>query len=187
MEFTVTSLRLDGVLMIVPKRFADERGYFVESYRHEAFRGIGIDAQFVQENQSFSAPRGTIRGLHFQTSPRRQAKLIRVIRGAIFDVAVDLRKGSTTFGHWCSATLTAKNGEQLFVPRGYAHGFCTLEPESEVCYKVDGYYAPQCEGGLLWNDPDLGIPWPVSQRDAILSERDRALPRLRDLISPFSV
>lgn len=183
---TAAPLSLDGVLLLVPKRFSDERGYFVETYSRQLFWKMGIEGEFVQDNQSFSARLGTIRGLHFQVPPFAQAKLVRVIRGAIFDVAVDLRKGSPSFGRWCAATLTAKGGEQLYIPQGYAHGFCTIEPDTEVAYKVDGYYAPRCEAGVVWNDPDIGISWPISEA-AVLSGRDRALPRLRDVASPFSV
>ena len=140
----------------------------------------GVEADFVQDNQAFSARRGTVRGLHFQTAPHPQAKLVRVLRGAIFDVAVDIRPGSPTFGRWAGAELTAEGGEQLFVPRGFAHGYCTLTDDTELFYKVDGLYAPQTEGGVLWNDPDLGIDWPITG-EAVLSDRDRTLPRLKDL------
>jgi dTDP-4-dehydrorhamnose 3,5-epimerase len=184
---TVTPLALDGVMLIVPQRWRDARGHFAETYNKQMFKKIGVDSEFVQDNQSFSARRGTIRGLHFQAPPQPQAKLVRVIRGAILDVAVDLRRASPGFGRWCSAMLTAQGGEQLFIPHGYAHGFCTIDPATEVAYKVDAFYARQCEGGVAWNDPDIGIAWPVSQGDALLSERDCALPRLRDLASPFSV
>ena len=141
----------------------------------------------MQDNQSLSASRGTIRGLHFQALPEPQAKLVRVLKGAIFDVAVDIRRGSPSYGRWCSARLTADGGEQMFVPRGFAHGFCTLEPDTEVAYKVDGYYSPSCDAGLAWDDPEIGIDWPVSPIGAILSERDRKLPRLSDLVSPFAI
>jgi dTDP-4-dehydrorhamnose 3,5-epimerase len=123
----------------------------------------------VQDNQSLSARPGTVRGLHFQGPPAPQAKLVRVLRGSILDVAVDLRRGSPTFGRWCGAMLTASGGEQLFLPRGFAHGFCTLEPDTEVAYKMDGYHAPECEAGVLWNDPEIGISWPVDAATAILS------------------
>ena len=184
-KFAVASLALEGVLLIVPKRFEDPRGYLVETYRADLFREIGISAEFVQDNHSFSASRGTIRGLHFQRPPAAQAKLVRAIRGSIFDVAVDLRRGSPTFGRWCGATLTAAGGEQLFVPRGFAHGFCTLEPDTEVAYKMDDYYAPNYDAGLLWEDLEVGIRWPVDPAEAILSDKDRKLPRLAELDSPF--
>jgi dTDP-4-dehydrorhamnose 3,5-epimerase len=184
-KFAVTPLAPEGVLLIVPKRFADPRGYLVETYRADLFDEIGIRTAFVQDNQSLSARRGTIRGLHFQRPPATQAKLVRAIRGAIFDVAVDLRRGSANYGRWCAATLTAAGGEQLFVPRGFAHGFCTLEPDSEIAYKMDGYYSPAYDAGLLWNDPEIGIQWPVEAAEAILSDKDRKLPRLSELDPPF--
>ena len=186
-KFLVTPLELDGVLLIVPRRFGDERGYLVETYRADVFRALGIAAEFVQDNQSFSARAGTVRGLHFQGPPVPQAKLVRAVRGSFFDVAVDLRRGSSTYGRWCGATLTAGRGEQILVPRGFAHGFCSLEPNTEIAYKIDGYYTPECEGGVIWNDPEIGIPWPVESAEAILSEKDRKLPRLSEIDSPFTV
>ncbi len=134
-----------------------------------------------------SARKGTIRGLHFQVPPEPQAKLVRVLKGAIFDVAVDLRQGSQTYGQWCAATLTAEGAEQLFIPRGFAHGFCTLEADTEIAYKVDGFYAPTCDAGLRWNDPDIGIAWPIGQADAMLSEKDAKLPGFAGFTSPFSI
>jgi dTDP-4-dehydrorhamnose 3,5-epimerase len=139
----------------------------------------------VQDNQAFSSKPGTIRGLHFQLPPSPQAKLIRVLRGSIFDVAVDLRVGSPTFGQWMSERLTAAGGEQMFLPQGFAHGFCTLEPDTEVTYKVDGYYAPQCDSGLVWNDATLNIPWPIGRDDAILSDKDKKLGSFAQFVSPF--
>lgn len=176
---------LQGVLLIKPRRFADERGHFVETYNRRILEAAGIEADFVQDNQSFSACRGTIRGLHFQYPPYPQAKLIRVVQGSVFDVAVDLRNGSLTYGTWVAETLTADGGEQLFVPRGFAHGFCTLEPDTEVAYKVDGYYSPEYDSGFTWNDPDLNIPWPV-KGEPILSEKDRAFPPFSLFQSPFA-
>ena len=140
----------------------------------------GLTAPFVQDNQAFNARVGTVRGLHFQTSPHAQGKLVRVLKGSIYDVSLDVRPGSATHGRWVAATLTAERGEQLFVPRGFAHGYCTLEPDTELFYKVDGLYAPTLEGGVAWNDPDLAIPWPLAG-EPVLSEKDRALPRLRDM------
>ena len=186
-KFTLTRLEIEGLLLIVPTRFGDERGYFAETYRADAFRAFGITAEFVQENQSFSARPGTVRGLHFQAPAAAQAKLVRALRGALFDVAVDLRRGSPTFSRWCSARLSAAGGEQIFIPRGFAHGFCTLEPDTEVAYKIDAYYRPECEGGVAWDDPQIAIPWPVAPAEAILSERDRKLPRLSDLDLPFTL
>lgn len=178
---------IEGLVVFRPKKFVDARGYFIETYNARAYAASGIGATFVQDNQSLSIERGTIRGLHFQTPPEPQAKLIRVVQGSIFDVAVDLRRGSKTFGRWCAVTLTAEAGEQFFVPRGFAHGFCTLEPETVVAYKVDGYYAPACDSGLRWDDPDLGIPWPVDPAAAIVSDKDAKLGPLRGFDSPFSM
>lgn len=182
---TFERLAIAGLVMIVPRRFGDERGYFMETYSARDFAALGIGATFVQDNQSLSAQPGTVRGLHFQIPPEPQAKLVRVLKGSIFDVAVDLRRGSSSYGRWCSATLTAGGGEQLFIPQGFAHGFCTLETDTEVAYKVDGYYAPECDAGILWNDPALGIAWPIAQTEAILSRKDAILPRIRDFASPF--
>ena len=180
----VKTTALPGVLMLKPRRFADSRGYFVETYNQRILAEAGVVAHFVQDNQSFSSKAGTIRGLHFQLPPAAQAKLVRALRGAIFDVAVDLRRGSPTFGRWIGATLTADGGEQLFIPRGFAHAFCTLEDDAEVAYKVDDFYAPKCDSGLIWNDPDLAIAWPV-KADAILSEKDAKLGSFKDFVSPF--
>ncbi len=181
----VKSTKLPGVLLLRPRYFHDARGHFVETYNKRAAEKIGLAADFVQDNQSRSRQPGTVRALHFQVPPRPQAKLVRVLRGSIFDVAVDLRTGSPSYGGWVAETLTAAGGEQLFVPRGFAHGFCTLEPDTEVAYKVDDYYAPECEEGLIWNDPTLEIDWPVASADAVLSEKDRALRRFADFVSPF--
>jgi len=178
---TITPLALPEVLLIMPKRHGDARGWFAETWSRKTLAEAGIDADFVQDNQAFNARRGTVRGLHFQQAPHPQAKLIRVLRGAITDVAVDIRPGSATFGQWVSARLTAEGGEQLFVPRGFAHGYATLVDDTELFYKVDGLYAPQTEGGMIWNDPDLGIDWGVSADEVILSEKDKILPRLKDM------
>ena len=139
----------------------------------------------MQDNQSFSAKRGTIRGLHFQLPPAAQAKLVRVLHGSVYDVAVDLRVGSPTYGRWKGETLTADGGEQLFVPRGFAHAFCTLEPDTIVAYKVDEFYAPASDSGLIWNDPALAIDWPVAPQDVVLSDKDLKLGRFADFVSPF--
>jgi len=181
----VKATDIPGVLLLKPRYFHDARGYFVETYIARVAHEAGLKAEFVQDNQALSLKRGTVRALHFQVPPRVQAKLVRVLRGSIYDVAVDLRAGSPTYGRWVAATLTAQNGEQLFVPRGFAHGYCTLEPDTEVAYKVDDYYAPDCEQGIIWNDPTLAIGWPVSAADAVLSDKDRELPRLADFTSPF--
>lgn len=143
----------------------------------------GLEHDFVQDNQAFNAKAGTVRGLHFQQSPHPQAKLVRVLRGEIFDVAVDVRAGSPTYGKWVGAKLTAEGGEQLLVPRGFAHGYCTLTDNCELFYKVDGLYAPQTEGALIWNDSDVGIEWPWSG-EVILSDKDRVAPRLKDMPVP---
>ena len=177
---TITPLSLPELLLITPKRHGDARGWFSETWSRRAFEAASLDVGFVQDNQAFSARKGTIRGLHFQAAPHAQAKLVRVLKGAIFDVAVDVRQGSPTYGQWAGATLTAEVGEQLFVPRGFAHGYCTLTDDTELFYKVDGLYAPQTEGGLLWNDPDLAIAWPLDG-EPMLSDKDKVLPRLKDL------
>ena len=178
---SITPLALPDVLLITPRRHGDARGWFAETWSRRAFEAAGLDLDFVQDNQSFNAETGTVRGLHFQMAPHPQTKLVRCLRGAILDVAVDVRPGSPTFGEWVSATLSAEGGEQLLVPRGFAHGFCTLTDNCEIAYKVDGLYAPQTEGGVLWNDPDLAIDWPVTADRAILSDKDKVLPRLKDM------
>ena len=177
---TITPLALPEVLLITPKRHGDARGWFAETWSHKSLLAAGVDAQFVQDNQAFNAKAGTLRGLHFQTAPHAQGKLVRVLKGAIYDVAVDVRPGSSSFGRWVAAELTAAGGEQLFVPRGFAHGYCTLEDDTELFYKVDGAYAPQLEGGVAWNDPNLAIAWPL-KGDPVLSDKDRKLPRLTDM------
>ena len=177
---TITPLAIPEVLLITPKRHGDARGWFSETWSRQSLAAAGLEADFVQDNQAFNARKGTIRGLHFQQAPHPQAKLVRALRGAIYDVAVDIRPGSPTFGRWVAAELTAERGEQLFVPRGFAHGYCTLTDDCELFYKVDGLYAPQTEGGVAWNDPDLAIPWPLDG-DPLLSDKDQVLPRLKDL------
>lgn len=172
-------------IIVRPKRFKDHRGWFSETYSEASAAAVGIDLRFVQDNQSFSSAAGTIRGLHFQKPPHAQAKLVRCTRGSIIDYAVDIRRGSPTYGKHVSTKLTAEGGEQIFVPVGFAHGFVTLEPNVEVAYKVSGIYAPHCDGGLIWNDPDIAIAWPVSPSDALLSDKDAALPSLSGFISPF--
>jgi dTDP-4-dehydrorhamnose 3,5-epimerase len=173
------------VLLIRPKKHGDQRGFFSETFRASALREHGVDVDWVQDNHSFSAARGVVRGLHFQRPPTAQAKLVRVIRGAILDVAVDIRKGSPTYRRHVAAELSADNWAQMYVPAGFAHGFCTLTPDCEVLYKVSADYAPADEGGVLWNDPDLGIAWPIEAGEATLSPRDREWPRFRDFVSPF--
>ena len=176
----ITPLALAEVLLITPKRHGDARGWFAETWSRESLAKVGVHADFVQDNQAFNAKAGTLRGLHFQQSPHPQAKLVRVLKGAIYDVAVDVRIGSPSYGQWVGAELTAARGEQLFVPRGFAHGYVALTDECELFYKVDGLYAPQTEGGVIWNDPDLAIDWPLTG-EPILSEKDKVLPRLKDM------
>ncbi len=180
---SITPLAIPDILLITPRRHGDARGWFMETWSQKAFADAGLTVDFVQDNQAFSARKGTIRGLHFQQAPHAQAKLVRAIRGAIFDVAVDLRDGSPTYGQWVGATLTAEGGEQLFVPRGFAHGYCTVTDDCEIAYKVDGQYAPQTEGALLWNDPDVGIAWPLDG-EPTLSGKDEVAPRLKDMPKP---
>ena len=167
---------LPEVKLIAPRRFSDARGIFCETWSRTAWQAAGIDADFVQDNQSLSRAVGTVRGLHFQIPPVAQGKLVRVLRGAIFDVVVDIRRDRPSFGRFATATLSGENGLQLYVPAGFAHGFCTLEPDSEVLYKVTAPYSPAQERGILWSDPALAIPWPVSPAAAILSDKDRVLP-----------
>ena len=173
------------VTLIRPRRFGDERGWFMETYARERYAALGIDCGFVQDNHSMSRDTGTLRGLHWQAPPHGQAKLVRCVRGAIWDVAVDARRGSPTFGQWVAAELSADNGHQLFVPVGFAHGFVTLQPDTEVEYKVSGLYAPQAEGGVIWNDPGLALPWPLDGREPTLSAKDVVLPLLNEADSPF--
>ena len=181
----VIDTQIPAVKRVVPKRFGDARGWFSETYRTDALERAGITAAFVQDNQSFSAPRGTVRGLHFQVAPCPQAKLIRVLQGAILDVAVDLRGGSPTYGRHVAVTLDAEGGEQVYIPHGFAHGFCTLTPDVMVAYKVDAYYSPAHDRALAWNDPALGIGWPVAEAEAMLSDKDRRAPRLSELGAMF--
>jgi dTDP-4-dehydrorhamnose 3,5-epimerase len=176
---------LEGVLSILPARFGDDRGYFSETYNRSAFHQIGVTSAFVQDNQSLSRDRATVRGLHFQIPPFAQAKLVRVLRGTICDVAVDLRRASRGFGKSAAVVLSAENGRQLFVPAGFAHGYCTLESDTEVLYKVDAPYSREHEKGLRWNDPALGISWPIAETEAVLLERDRFQPLLADLPEYF--
>ena len=182
----VEALAIADVKLLTPKIFRDERGFFSETYNREVLAATGIDRTFVQDNQSLSRTMGVLRGLHFQIAPHPQGKLVRVTRGAIFDVAVDIRQGSPTFGRHVSAILSADNWSQLWIPEGFAHGFCTLEPDTEVIYKVTDFYAPGCDRGLAWDDPDLGIPWPLAGAQVLLSDKDRQHPRLRDLPAQFT-
>lgn len=173
---------LEGVVVITPKKFEDGRGFFAETYNEKLLAQHGISIRFVQDNHSASNQSGTVRGLHYQLPPHEQAKLVRVTRGAIFDVAVDIRPDSPTFKQHFAIELSATNFRQLLIPAGLAHGFCTLVPNTEVHYKASDFYAPECEAGLQWDDPVLGIAWPVNKGEAVLSERDHAWCGIDDLI-----
>lgn len=168
-----------GLMLFTPVRHGDARGWFSETWRKDQFREAGIDVDFVQDNASFSGEKGTVRGLHFQTAPFSQAKFVRVISGRILDVVVDIRPGSSTYGQHVTVELSASNGKQLFIPEGFAHGFCTLEADTHIAYKVSAYYSPAYDSGIRWNDPSLGIAWPIKEADAILSEKDKKLPFLK--------
>lgn len=181
----IHNTRLPGLILIEPKRFGDHRGFFAETYSRRTYASLEVDVAFVQDNHSLSAAVGTVRGLHFQAPPHAQAKLVRCGRGAIFDVAVDIRRGSPTYGKWAGFTLSADNGAQLYIPKGFAHGFVTLEADSEIVYKCSEYYSPEAEGALRWDDPDIGIEWPI-KGNAILSEKDASAPLLADFYSPFA-
>jgi dTDP-4-dehydrorhamnose 3,5-epimerase len=184
-NFEALDLGIPGPLLIVPRRFQDARGFFLETWSERDFEALGAGVRFVQDNHSFSVAAGTVRGMHFQLPPRAQAKLVRVLRGAVLDVVVDLRRGSPTYGHHAAVELSAANARQVFVPTGFAHGFCTLEPETEVAYNASDYYDADLERGLAWDDPDLALPWPVAAGRAVLSDKDRRQPRLRDMaLSP---
>lgn len=172
---------LSGVVIVTPARFGDHRGFFSESWSRKVMAEHGLDLDFVQDNHSLSAKVGTVRGLHFQTPPHAQDKLVRCGRGALLDVAVDIRHGSPTFGQSVAVELTAENGRQLLVPKGFAHGFVTLQPDTEIVYKCTDYYAPDCDAGIRWNDPALNVDWGVEAKDAVLSDKDVAAPLLSDL------
>ena len=185
MAIEIVSLAIDQIKLIKPTKIADSRGFFSEIYREDALENAGLRLRFVQENQSLSKDPGVIRGLHFQVPGFAQDKLVRVVRGRIFDVAVDLRRSSATYGRHVTTELSAENMHQLLVPMGFAHGFCTLEPDTVVVYKVTNYYSRECDRGVLWNDPDIGVEWPKSILDPQLSERDQTQPRLRELTTLF--
>lgn len=182
----VQKTTIPDVLVLMPKKFGDHRGFFSEVYSREALRAAGVDLEFVQDNHSMSAAKGVLRGLHFQRPPFAQDKLVRVVRGSILDVVVDIRKGSPTYGKHVSVVISAENWKQVFVPVGFAHGFVTLEPGTEVIYKVSARYAPECDAGVLWSDPDLAINWGIDEASATLSDKDRKLPRFADFESPFT-
>lgn len=183
----VNDLGLGGVLEIIPKKFGDARGFFSETYSRQRFIDAGVPQDWMQDNQSYSAEKGVLRGLHFQIAPVAQDKLIRVLKGSIFDVAVDIRKGSATYGKWVSCELSAAKFNQLLIPKGFAHGFLTLEPDVEVLYKVSAPYAPECDRGIAWNDPEIGIAWPLQAgQQPVLSGKDAAAPRLAAVADTIS-
>lgn len=183
-EFRPTAI--PAVIEVITPKFGDHRGFFSETFKRAAFADGGITQDWVQDNQSFSAPVGTVRGLHFQIPPVAQAKLIRVLRGAIYDVAVDLRRGSPTCGQWVGVELSAEKWNQLLVPAGFAHGFMTIQPDTEVLYKVDAYWSRDHEQAILWNDPDIAIIWPDVGVTPTLSDKDAAAPRFADFDTPFT-
>lgn len=180
----IIETRFKDAFVIEPKVFGDRRGFFMESYNDKVFKELGLDYQFIQDNHSLSVEVGTLRGLHYQLEPYAQTKLVRVIRGAIYDVIVDIRKGSPTYGEWQGFILSEGNKRQLLVPKGFAHGFCTIVPNTEVLYKVDNYYSPEHDRGICWNDPDLNIDWPTNS--PILSEKDSKHPRLAEAENNFT-
>jgi dTDP-4-dehydrorhamnose 3,5-epimerase len=182
----VIPTEIPAVKILCPKRHGDHRGFFSEVFSEKSFREhVGIDCTFVQDNHSMSAQKGVLRGLHYQINPAAQCKLVRVVRGSILDVAVDIRRDSPTFGRHVSAVISAENWRQIFVPIGFAHGFVTLEPNTEVIYKVTSYYSPKDERGIRWNDSKLGIDWGIDEKDATLSTRDREHPILADTTDLF--
>lgn len=180
----ITSTRLADIVLLKPRRFEDARGHFCEVYNARTLAVAGLIFTPVQENQSLSRHVGTVRGLHFQRPPHPQAKLVRVLRGAIFDVAVDIREGSPTFGQWVGVELTASGGEQIFIPAGFAHGFCTIEPDTEISYLVDDHYSAECDAGIRWDDPYIGITWPAVA-GAVLSDKDAKAPLFSESPAAF--
>jgi len=182
----IEKTRLDGVLILTPARHGDARGFFSESWNRQRLGDAGIDVDFVQDNHSLSGASGTVRGLHYQSPPHAQAKLVRCGRGALWDVAVDVRRGSPTFGKWAGVELSFDNGRQLFIPAGFLHGFVTRAPMTEIAYKCSDYYAPECDGAVRWDDPAIGIDWGIAAGAAILSAKDEAAPLLADADLPFT-
>ncbi|MBU2366802.1 MAG: dTDP-4-dehydrorhamnose 3,5-epimerase [Alphaproteobacteria bacterium] len=183
MHFEETTL--PGVVILTPRRFADDRGFFSETWNSDTLSKLGIDTPFVQDNHSYSKAINTVRGLHYQSPPHAQAKLVRVVRGSVLDVAVDLRQGSPHFGQWVGVELSADNGRQLYIPAGFLHGFVTQEEHTEVFYKCSDFYAPDYDGSIAFDDPDLNISWGVSREHAVLSQKDAIAPRLAAVRSPF--
>jgi dTDP-4-dehydrorhamnose 3,5-epimerase len=176
---------LEGVLLLTPARFGDERGFFSESWNRKRMEAAGLAVEFVQDNHSLSVQAGTVRGLHFQTPPHAQAKLVRCGRGCLYDVAVDIRKGSPSYGHWIGVELSAQNGKQLLIPEGFLHGFVTREANTEIIYKCSDYYAPDCDRSVRFDDPEIGVDWGILPELAVLSEKDRTAPTLAECSSPF--
>lgn len=185
MTVDVQSLEIPDVKVIKPKKHGDHRGFFSEVYNKSLFSEHGIDLDFIQDNQSYSAQAGTLRGLHYQGGEFAQDKLVRCVRGRILDVAVDIRKGSPTFGKWVSAEISAEEWNQILVPVGFAHAILTLVPDTEIIYKVTNYYAPTHDFGIRWNDPDLGIDWGMAESDVVLSDKDKAQPFFKDVVHWF--
>lgn len=181
----ITPTKLPEVVEITPKRFGDHRGFFSETWNHRALADAGFDFDFVQDNHSMSATKGTLRGLHFQAPPHAQDKLVRVVAGAVLDVAVDVRKGSPRYGKWVAVTLTAEAGNQLLIPKGFLHGFLTLEPDTQFVYKCSDYYAPECDGAVRFDDPTLAIDWGCDLGEVTLSEKDKVAQSFADFESPF--
>lgn len=181
----VTETAIPEVKRLTPRRFADSRGFFSETWNAATLRGVGLEMSFVQDNHSYSAAAGTVRGLHYQSPPQAQAKLVRVARGAILDVAVDVRVGSPHYGRWVAERLSAEDGGQLLVPVGFLHGFVTLVPDTDVIYKVTAPYAPDCDGAVRFDDPDLAIDWGLAPGAAVVSDKDARAPWFRDFVSPF--
>jgi dTDP-4-dehydrorhamnose 3,5-epimerase len=181
----VQTLEIPGLLLITPKKHGDARGFFSEVWRQDVFEAHAGPIHFVQDNHAYSGKRGTLRGMHFQKPPMAQGKLVRVTRGAVLDVAVDIRKGSPSFGRHVAVELSAENWQQLFVPEGFLHGYLTLTEETELLYKVTSHYSAADDAGVAFDDPDLGIAWPMAREDLTLSAKDVNLPRLRDVVSPF--
>jgi dTDP-4-dehydrorhamnose 3,5-epimerase len=181
----VTPTTLTSVMLLKPRRFGDNRGYFSESWNRDRMAEHGLHYDFVQDNHSLSHETGTVRGLHFQSPPHAQAKLVRCGRGALYDVAVDIRAGSPTFGQWVGYELSAQNGLQMLIPEGFLHGFVTRTPETEILYKCSDFYAPDCDGVVAWDDPEIGINWGLDGTTPVVSEKDAAAPRLADFQTPF--
>ena len=182
----IESTKLEGVHILTPDRHNDARGFFAELWNRSHLRDAGLDIDFVQDNHSHSGAAGTVRGLHYQSPPHAQAKLVRCAKGALFDVVVDIRLGSPTYGEWVGLELTQDNGRQILISEGFAHGFVTRAPDTEICYKCSNQYKPQSEGAIFWCDPDLGIDWGLGSEEPILSEKDKLAPRLSEIESPFT-